>query len=153
MSRDGQRLALLCRVGSRLCALPLAEVAETMRPMPVAPLAGAPGFVLGVAIIRGAAVPVVDTAALLGDGDAQATRLVTLRVDGRQVALMVDEVLGVRAMAHESLRDLPPLLRGAPVEAVSAIGALDSELLLVLESARMVPEDVWSALEAHEGSP
>jgi hypothetical protein len=32
--------------------------------------------------------------------------------------------------------------------AIAAIGTLDAELLLVLRSARVVPEDIWSVLEA-----
>jgi purine-binding chemotaxis protein CheW len=61
---------LLCRVRERLCALPLAHVVETMRPLPIEPLGGMPGFVQGIAIIRGAPVPVVDAGALLGSAGA-----------------------------------------------------------------------------------
>lgn len=57
--------ALICRVRTWLCALPLAHVVETLRPLPVRGLAGAPSFVLGLALLRGQAVPVVDAAQLL----------------------------------------------------------------------------------------
>jgi hypothetical protein len=45
---------------------------------------------------------------------------------------------------------LPPLLRDAAVEAVAAIGTLDAELLLFLRTARIVPEDLLSRLDALE---
>jgi purine-binding chemotaxis protein CheW len=147
VSGDERWLSLLCRVDRRVCALPLAQVEETMRPLPVEPMAGAPDFVLGVAIVRGAAVPVVDAAALLGAGRSRPSRLVSLRVERRRVALAVDAVLGVHPVAGESLARLPPLLRDAAGEAVSAVGALDAELLMVLESARLVPDSVWQALD------
>jgi purine-binding chemotaxis protein CheW len=131
---------LLCRARGRLCALPLAHVAEAMRPLPVEPVAGAPAFVLGLARIRGAATPVVDLGALLGaPGEPAATRFLTLRLGGRAAALAVEEVLGVRELGAAS-GPLPPLLAGAPAEAVAEVGALDGELLFVLEAGSLVPE-------------
>jgi hypothetical protein len=35
---------------------------------------------------------------------------------------------------------------------MAAIGALDTQLLFVLEAARLVPESVWSAIKA-PGAP
>src|SRR5688572_15607941 len=57
---------LICRVSTRVCALPLDAVVETMRPLVVEPVAGAPGFVSGLSIVRGEPIPVVDAARLLG---------------------------------------------------------------------------------------
>ncbi|HKE18017.1 MAG TPA: chemotaxis protein CheW [Kofleriaceae bacterium] len=151
--REEDALSLVCRLAGRLCALPLTQVVETMRPLRVEPVAAAPAFVRGVAIIRGVPVPVVDAAALVGGGEEAAqepTRFVALRIGGRQVALAVDEVLGVRAMPAGALRELPPLLRGGPAEVLASIGALDAELLFALESARAVPETLWRSLAAQE---
>ncbi len=54
-------------VGARACAFRLHHVAETMRPLPFKPVAGTPGFVRGVSVIRGTPTPVVDLKALLED--------------------------------------------------------------------------------------
>jgi purine-binding chemotaxis protein CheW len=124
-----------------------------MRPLPAAPFPGAPPFVLGIARIRGAAVPVVDLGALLGSLEpSQATRFLTLRVDDRRVALAVECVLGIRQLPPEMLSELPPLLANADQEAVTAIGTLDAELLLSLETTRIVPDSLWPLLDA-ESSP
>jgi purine-binding chemotaxis protein CheW len=143
---DERRASVVCRVGARLCALPLDQVVETMRPMAVEPVPGAPAFVIGVAIIRGAPVPVVDAGALLG-GEAARGRLITVRIGSRHVALAVDEVLGVRRLAAAALTALPPLLRDARQDGVASLGALDDGLLLVLEGARLVPDSLWAALQ------
>lgn len=116
------------------------------------PVADAPSFVLGVAIIRGSPVPVVDLAALVGTRSDRPGRFVTLRVHERQVALAVDEVLGVRSLAVPLLGDLPPLLRGAQPEAVSTMGNLDGELLVVLANAQVVPDALWIALAGEEAA-
>ena len=146
--------SLLCRVRERLCSLPLEHVVETMRPLPVECLAGAPPFVCGVSIIRGAAIPVVDMGILLGTDDPpKPTRFVTIRT-GRtgenQVALSVEEVLGVRELAPDSLRELPPLLGETAADVVYAIGTLDTNLLFALQAARIVPDSVWQAIRNRE---
>ncbi|MCI0622086.1 MAG: chemotaxis protein CheW [Acidobacteria bacterium] len=133
---------------TRLCALPLEHVVETMRPLPTKPVAGAPHFVRGLAIIRGVPTPVVDAARLFSTEESQPLRFVTVRAGDRRVAVAFDSVLGVRPIPAGSLHELPLLLRDARAELISAIGALDGELLLVLRSARLVPEDVWNGLEA-----
>jgi purine-binding chemotaxis protein CheW len=147
--------SLLFRAGAHLCALPVVHVVETMRPLPVKAIAGAvaalggtPSWVRGLAVIRGVPVPVIDVGSLLQDGPPPlqahaspvrpAARFVTLRVAGRPVALAVDCVVGVRALARDALRDLPPLLRDAGAEVIASIGRLDTELLLVLRGARLL---------------
>jgi purine-binding chemotaxis protein CheW len=144
---------LICRVGSRLCGLPLAHVVETMRPLPVEPLAHLPSFVDGVSIIRGRPVPVLDARRLMGeDGEPGArARFVTLELAERSAALSVDAVLGVRDIDVAELAQLPALLRDARNEMVAALGTLDQELLVVLERSRLLPEAVWAVIEA--GAP
>lgn len=149
---ESAKHALICRIGTRLCALPLQHVVETLRPLPVAPLAGAPAHVLGVALIRGLGQPVVDMARLLGEGDAEVTRYVTLRLGERRVALAVGQVLGTRELALDELQDLPPLLRNAGQDSVAALGQIDAELLLVLNSTRLIPPaEVMEAAADAEG--
>jgi purine-binding chemotaxis protein CheW len=140
---------LLCRGRSRLCALPLDSVVETMRPLPIEVLPGCPPFVRGVAVIRGKPTPVADLGVLLGAADPpQPVRFVMLKTGGKQVALSVEAVLGIRELTSASLQELPALLREASVDVVSALGTLDVQLLLVLEAARMIPPSVWQVLEA-----
>jgi purine-binding chemotaxis protein CheW len=57
---ENQQLMLLFRARRHLCAMPTEQVVETMRPLPVEPLAAAEPFVLGLCRIRDTSVPVVD---------------------------------------------------------------------------------------------
>jgi purine-binding chemotaxis protein CheW len=142
--RGSQEVWLLCRAGSSLFALPLGQVVETMRILPVEPVAGAPPYVRGLSIIRGTPTPVVDVALLCGGRTVPPRRLVTVRAGARIIALALETVLGVRSFKTDE--PLPPLLREAASEVVSAIGRLDAELLLFLSTARAVPEDLFSRL-------
>lgn len=132
-----QTAVLLVRVGVSLGALPLATVIETMRPLPVEPVSGAPPFVIGVAVIRGEPVTVVDLGRMI---DPTATgaiaRFVTLRVGDRRVAVALQDVLGVRSIPEADLRRMPPLLSQAAAGLVSALGTLDRQLLMVLDCGR-----------------
>lgn len=149
MTASASVLNLVFRVDAHICALPLPRVAEILRPVPVEPLAGAPAGVRGMAIVRGAAVPVIDLAALLG-GRGTCSRFVMVRAGERRLALAVDAVLGIRAFAAPLWSDLPPLLRDACQGVIEAVAALDQEAVLALQSANLVPPAVWESLPAGE---
>jgi len=135
---------LILRVGTRRCALPVSSVIETMRPLPVDAVGQSVDGVRGLSRIRGAFVPVVDAAALFGESHeaGPASRFVTLRVGTRVVALAVDAVIGVREVATAEWRALPPLASAATSAAVQAMTRADAELVLALDAARVIPEDV-----------
>lgn len=131
---------LICRIETRLCALPLVHVLEVMRPLPLERIEGAPHFVLGLAVIRGEPLPVVDVAALLsGVPSPKVSRFVAVRVGDRHVALAVAEVLGTRTIERQLLGQTPPLLSQA-APGVEALGTLDGALLATLDSARVLDE-------------
>ena len=135
------------RVGTTLCAIPIARVVETMRPLAIEPIGGGPAFVRGFSIIRGAPTLVVDTAALLGAPAAPPARLVVVRVGERRLALTFDAVLDVRPIASD-FAALPPLARAALSDGIAAIATHDAELLVLLEIARVLPDDGWARLDA-----
>ncbi len=142
--------ALVVRVHTRACALPLAHVIETMRPLPVEPLASMPSFVQGVCVIRGTPTPVVDLGALLGAPGGGVRRFVTVRLGDRQVALAVGMVLGIHHLDEATIVGLPPILKNASKDIIEALGTLDAYILVVLRATWELPEDVWRALEAWE---
>jgi purine-binding chemotaxis protein CheW len=139
---------LLCRAGAHLCAMSIAHVIEIMRALPIEAISGTPPYVRGLCIIRGAPVPVVDIGLLLGGQTTRAGRLVAIRAGSRTIALAVETVEGIRVIGPEAFNQLPPLLRDAATATIAAIGALDTELLFVLHTARIVPDDLLVRLDA-----
>ena len=143
-----KRPLLLVRSSPHLCALPLEHVLETMRPLPVEPIDGMPEFVLGLSVIRGSPVPLVDLGMLIAGSERNSIRrFVVVRVADRRVALGVEAVIGAIEIDSSGHEPLPPLLRDARAEIIHAIGTLDSQLLIVLESGRLIPKEFWEALE------
>jgi purine-binding chemotaxis protein CheW len=154
MPRQGSRCFLVVRAQEWMCALPLEEVEETMRPLPVAPVSAAPVFVRGVSLVRGTPAPVVSLAMLLGgalaEGDA-GRRFVSLRVPEGRMALEVDEVRGLRWMEEEGLDSVPPLLRATASGHLQHLGSFDGRLLALLGTSRLLPEEFWRRLETASG--
>jgi purine-binding chemotaxis protein CheW len=112
-----------------------------------------PPFVLGIAIIRGLVTPVLDAALLVGAKEpCQSTRLVALKLGPRPCALAVENVLGVRSFSQDQSGAMPRLLGELGAETIRTLRTLDQQVLWILESARVVPEAVWRALDAR-GNP
>lgn len=147
---SNRSVVLLARSGTRLYALPLAGVIECLRPLPVEAVPGAP-FLLGLSVIRGEPVPVVDLGALVGSRGASPGRFILLRLGERRVALAVEGVVGVRELSADSLQNLPPLLQTDDADVVTAIGIRDHQLLMLLQPARVVPDDLWQTLAPDGG--
>lgn len=148
--------ALLFRAGPLLCALPLPDVVETLRPLPTRTLAGTPASVRGVCVLRGAPVPVLDAAVLLGGAAAEVSRFVAVRAPRGPVALATGPVLGVVDLPSAAAPgggpagapaapDLGPAV-GAPAATLAVHG---DEPLLVLSGATVVPDAVAASLDAH----
>lgn len=90
------RFVTVHAAGLRL-AVPMAEIAEIVRPSELVPVPLAPASLLGLARRRGVALPVIGLARLLGlpgADDARAARLVIVRHLGQPVALAVDGLAG-----------------------------------------------------------
>jgi purine-binding chemotaxis protein CheW len=130
---------LIAKVGALTCAIPIALVVETMRPLPVEPLGRGAAYVRGVAIIRGTPTVVIDTANLLATTSTGTKRFVIVQTADRRAALMVDEVVEIRSLGV--LGTLPPLIASASGETITAIGALDAGLIVLLEAARLLPAE------------
>jgi chemotaxis signal transduction protein len=128
---------LICRIGGRDSALPLEHVREVMRPGAIERIELAPEYLLGLALIRGQMVPVIDAGVLLMGQRGKATRFVVLRVEERRVALAVAEVVGTRALDQTVLDGLPPLLANKS-DLIAHMAVLDGKLVEVLDSGRLV---------------
>jgi purine-binding chemotaxis protein CheW len=134
-------------IRTRICAIGVEHVVETMRPLPIEALPDMPPFVLGLSVVRGAPVPVVDVGRLVGCSETRdTTRFVVLRIGDRRVALAVESVLGVQRVDRARFTELPRLLGETSDDLVLSVGRLDDQLLLVLRAATVVPGDVWRAM-------
>lgn len=144
---------LIVHAGPRLCALPLGEVVEVMRPLPLQPVGGGLPFLAGISVVRGQARPVVDLAALLAVASPPAERFVCLRTGDRRLILAVGGVRGIRRFDEAELAELPPLLREAHGDYADRLALVDGDAAVVLDAGRILPASAWPELAGQLGSP
>ncbi|MGC4051884.1 MAG: chemotaxis protein CheW [Paludibaculum sp.] len=131
-------------------AVPLTRVMETERLPKLTTVPGLPAFVLGVANLRGAVLPLVDLAMLLeleSPGRPHDARILVVRPspDDSPVALVVDALQGVAMLAREELHRTPHWLDGRTTPFLEGIGSHKGRLLSVLDLDR-----VFAASELRE---
>jgi purine-binding chemotaxis protein CheW len=140
--------ALVFRAGPLLCALRLDEVVETLRPLDTQPLAGTPPFVRGISVLRGVPTPVIDVARLLGGARIDPERYIAVRTERGAVALATGPILGIRTVDANAAGGHPALLGARSSRLVAGVAAAGAEPLLLLQSMRTVPDEVWEAAAA-----
>lgn len=142
---------LLFNVGDKVCGLPLRAVREVMRPRALERNHSLPKCVLGTCLIRQQPTPVIDVAALMGSSAQAPKRLVTVSVGERQVALAVDAVIGTTRIDAQRFLDTTPLVCGDQ-GVISALTVLDSTLVYLMNSARLLPDDMPELANVVDGS-
>jgi purine-binding chemotaxis protein CheW len=107
---DGDVLSF--KVGGEALSIPAAEVAEVIRLRAITRIPNSPANLLGVANLRGAVLPVLSLAGLLGRtvaAPSPSSRIV-VAANGPAVGLLVDEVSALAKPRSELRLDLPALL-------------------------------------------
>jgi purine-binding chemotaxis protein CheW len=98
------------RVSGEDFAVDIMRVREIIQPAPLTPVPEAPGHIAGVLRLRGEVVPVVDLHRRLGlppGAPSRRARYLVVKVAGRLLGLMVDEVCEVLRLDRGELRPAP----------------------------------------------
>jgi purine-binding chemotaxis protein CheW len=103
------------------------QAIELVEDVPWTPIPRAPPALLGVALLHGSATPVLSLAALLGLRSEAPQVFVRTELDGRQLLIGVDRILGLRVQRQASSRRWAALSRddldteSAPLDLAAAI--------------------------------
>ena len=117
-------------------AVPIAHIAEILKPLPITEVPRAPRNVMGVMSVRGKLVTVIDLRRRLklaeSPPDARTRILLTGAADGEQIGLLVDEVRQVHRLA-ESEVEPANVLGGDQPGHIAGIGRPPGALLILLD--------------------
>jgi len=131
---------LAYRIGTRRLLSTFAEVAEILTLPAVTPVPGGQHWVLGLANVRGNLLPVVDLKLFL-DGERtvlhENQRMLTVKQDGGDVAVLIDELLGQRTFDDSHLADPADLAEGRYRHLIDRAYAQDGETWGVLSLDRL----------------
>src|SRR5574341_1282547 len=117
-AEGGERVELCTfRVGGEDYAVDIMRVREIISPLPVTPVPRAPAFIEGVIRLRAEVIPVVDVRKRFGlpaTPPTRKTKYVVVRIGGRRLALVVDEVTEVVRLQRSEIRPAPTFAGGTP---------------------------------------
>jgi purine-binding chemotaxis protein CheW len=132
--------SLVFRVGGDLLACDIEIVREIVRFAAMTRVPGAPPFVRGLLNVRGEVLSVLDVGIRLNPEQPPRSggSIVVAHVDGRQVGLVVDEVIGVHVL-QEAPSGAPPTPLG---DIVRRTGHLDGRIVLYLDVPAFVRQSL-----------
>ena len=126
------------------------RVQEVLRYTEIAPVPGAPSYVLGIINLRGNVVTVIDTRQRFGLSTGQIsdnTRIVIIEADKQVVGIMVDSVAEVVYLRQSEIETAPNVGNEESAKFIQGVCNKNNELLILVELDNMMSEEEWSDLE------
>lgn len=136
MSAEGQ--LVIFELNGQRYGLPILEVQEIMRMVPVNPVPSASEYLEGVINLRGRVIPVLNLSRRLGlpgkerDGE---TRIIVVEQGGRKIGMIVDRVLEV-GRYNEADIETPDVV-GNTAGCLSGFAKKDGHILLLLNTGAL----------------
>jgi len=137
------------RLGGETYGIDVMNVQEVLRISEIAPVPGAPEYVLGIINLRGNVVTVVDTRARFGLPSSEtddASRIVIVESENQVVGILVDSVAEVVEL-NQSEIDVPPNVGNEDsARYVQGVANRESDLLIVIDLDKLLARDDWSGM-------
>ena len=127
------------------------QVQEVLRMTEIAPVPGAPDFVLGIINLRGNVVTVIDSRKRFGLSEAEAddsTRIVIIEADNHVVGILVDSVAEVVDLRTSEIDAAPNVGNDDSSKYIQGVSSKDKELLILVDVNKLLSDDEWEEVEA-----
>ena len=127
------------------------QVQEVLRYTEIAPVPGAPAYVLGIINLRGNVVTVIDTRHRFGLPSADVTdqtRIVIIEAEGHVVGILVDAVAEVVYLRQSEIETAPNVGNEESAKFIQGVCNKNDELLILVELDKMLTDQEWA--EIHE---
>lgn len=134
------------RLGSESYGINVMEVQEVLRISEIAPVPGAPHYVLGIINLRGNVVTVIDTRCRFGlqSGDIDdASRIVIIESEKQVVGILVDSVAEVVELRGSEIDSAPNVGNDESSKYIQGVATLESNLLIVVDLNKLLSEEEW----------
>ena len=138
----------------RLCnetyGINVMQVKEVLRYSEIAPVPGAPSFVLGIINLRGSVVTVIDTNSrfgLEGSEITDDTRIVIIESEDQVIGILVESVSEVVYLRQSEIESAPNAGTDESAKYISGVSNRDGELLILVDLNKLLNEDEWSEFD------
>jgi len=128
------------------------QVQEVLRVSEIAPVPGAPAYVMGIINLRGNVVTVINTRSRFGLSDTDnddSTRIVILESENNVVGIMVDSVAEVVDLKKEQIETSPNVGNDESSKYIEGVATLEGELLILIDINKLLTEDEWNNLDGY----
>lgn len=125
------------------------QVREVLRYNEIAPVPGAPSYVLGIINLRGNVVSVVDTRerfGLAGTEITDNTRIVILETESQVVGILVDAVAEVVYLRQSEIETAPNVGNENNARFIQGVSHKNDELLILIEIKNLLTDEEWAEI-------
>lgn len=122
------------------------QVREVLRYTAIAPVPGAPDYVLGIINLRGNVVTVIDTRSRFGlmPGDiTDNTRIVIIESEKQVIGIMVDSVAEVVDVTLAEIDSTPSVGTEESSRYIQGVCNRNNELLILVDLNKLLTDDEW----------
>jgi len=122
------------------------QVQEVLRMTEIAPVPGAPHYVLGIINLRGNVVTVVDTRRRFGLSDVEAddeTRIVIIESESNVVGILVDSVAEVVDLKISEIESAPNVGNDESSKYIQGVSSREDELLILVDVNKLLSNEEW----------
>jgi len=123
------------------------QVQEVLRVTEIAPVPGAPSYVLGIINLRGNVVTVIDTRSRFGLASAEmddSTRIVIIEAEEQVVGILVDSVAEVVDLKASDIETAPNVGTEESAKFIQGVASHDDELLILVDLNKLLSDEEWS---------
>jgi purine-binding chemotaxis protein CheW len=125
------------------------QVQEVLRVTEIAPVPGAPSYVLGIINLRGNVVTVIDTRSRFGLAPAEmddSTRIVIIEADEQVVGILVDSVAEVVDLKASEIETAPNVGTEESAKFIQGVASHDDELLILVDLNKLLSDEEWAEM-------
>lgn len=128
------------------------QVQEVLRYTEIAPVPGAPIYVLGIINLRGNVVTIIDTRHRFGLEPAEVTdntRIVVIESEKHIVGILVDSVAEVVYLRASEIETPPNVGKDDSAKYIQGVCNRDGELLILVDLEKMLSDEEWREVSGH----
>ena len=127
------------------------QVQEVLRYTEIAPVPGAPDYVLGIINLRGNVVTVIDTRSRFGLPPTETTdnsRIVIIESDEQVVGILVDSVAEVVYLRSSEIDSAPNVGTEESTKFIQGVSNQKGELLILVDLNKLLSDDEWDEMSS-----
>ncbi len=140
-------------LGNETFGINVMQVKEVLRYSDIAPVPGAPDYVLGIINLRGNVVTVIETSHRFGLPTTETsdnTRIVIIESEGHEIGILVEAVAEVVYLRQSEIETAPNVGNEDSSRFIQGVCNRGDELLILVDLNKLLAESEWSDLDFAE---